>query len=57
MGDKALAKQRMLDAGVPCAPGYLGADQSDATLTLEATQLGLPLLVKAVAGEIGRAHV
>ena len=54
MGDKALAKQHMLDAGVPCAPGYLGADQGDATLTLEATQLGLPLLVKAVAGGGGR---
>ena len=23
MGDKALAKRRMIDAGVPCAPGYL----------------------------------
>ena len=29
MGDKALAKRRMLEAGVPCAPGYLGDDQSD----------------------------
>jgi acetyl/propionyl-CoA carboxylase alpha subunit len=32
MGDKALAKRRMLAAGVPCAPGYLGEDQSDDTL-------------------------
>ena len=54
MGDKALAKRRMLDAGVPCAPGYLGADQSDAALTAEAAQLGYPLLVKAVAGGGGR---
>ena len=54
MGDKALAKQRMLKAGVPCAPGYLGADQSDAVLTLEAKKLGYPLLVKAVAGGGGR---
>jgi geranyl-CoA carboxylase alpha subunit len=54
MGDKALAKRRMLDAGVPCAPGYLGADQSDATLVAEAEKLGFPLLVKAVAGGGGR---
>jgi len=54
MGDKALAKRRMLDAGVPCAPGYLGADQSDAALISEAEILGFPLLVKAVAGGGGR---
>ena len=50
MGDKALAKRRMLDAGVPCAPGYLGGDQGDETLMHEAQTLGFPLLVKAVAG-------
>ncbi len=54
MGDKALAKKRMLAAGVPCAPGYLGEDQSDATLIAEAKKLGYPLLVKAVAGGGGR---
>ncbi len=54
MGNKALAKRRMLEAGVPCAPGYLGADQSDAVLRAEALALGFPLLVKAVAGGGGR---
>jgi geranyl-CoA carboxylase alpha subunit len=54
MGDKALAKRRMIEAGVPCAPGYLGADQSDSRLSAEAERLGLPLLVKAVAGGGGR---
>ncbi|MBC7916862.1 MAG: acetyl/propionyl/methylcrotonyl-CoA carboxylase subunit alpha [Rhodoferax sp.] len=54
MGDKALAKKRMLEAGVPCAPGYLGRDQSDVVLTAEAKKLGYPLLVKAVAGGGGR---
>jgi geranyl-CoA carboxylase alpha subunit len=54
MGDKALAKRRMLDAGVPCAPGYLGAQQDDATLMAEAEKMGYPLLVKAVAGGGGR---
>ncbi len=54
MGDKALAKRRMREAGVPCAPGYLGEDQSEERLHEEASQLGAPLLVKAVAGGGGR---
>ncbi len=62
MGDKAQAKRRMAAAGVPCAPGYLGDAQSDAQsnaqsderLAAEAAKLGLPLLVKAVAGGGGR---
>ena len=54
MGDKARAKRRMLDAGVPCAPGYLGEAQGDAHLSAQARKLGLPLLVKAVAGGGGR---
>ncbi|MCK9688610.1 acetyl/propionyl/methylcrotonyl-CoA carboxylase subunit alpha [Scleromatobacter humisilvae] len=54
MGDKAGAKRRMLAAGVPCVPGYLGDDQSDAALTEQANVLGYPLLVKAVAGGGGR---
>jgi geranyl-CoA carboxylase alpha subunit len=54
MGDKAAAKRRMLAAGVPCAPGYLGEAQSDERLMSEAERLGVPLLVKAVAGGGGR---
>lgn len=55
MGDKALAKRRMQDAGVPCAPGYLGApDDSDAQLLNQGVALGFPLLVKATAGGGGR---
>jgi geranyl-CoA carboxylase alpha subunit len=54
MGDKAGAKRRMIAAGVPCAPGYLGEDQDDGRLLTEARTLGLPLLVKAVAGGGGR---
>ncbi len=54
MGDKAAAKRRMHDAGVPCAPGYLGAVQDDARLHEAALTLGFPLLVKAVAGGGGR---
>ena len=54
MGDKAGAKRRMIAAGVPCVPGYLGDEQSDERLAAEARALGLPLLVKAVAGGGGR---
>ncbi|MEY3252673.1 MAG: hypothetical protein RL227_1646, partial [Pseudomonadota bacterium] len=54
MGGKAEAKRLMLAAGVPCASGYLGTAQDDATLRAEAERLGLPLLVKAVAGGGGR---
>jgi geranyl-CoA carboxylase alpha subunit len=54
MGDKARAKQRMAEAGVPTVPGYLGGEQSDERLIAEAARLGYPLLVKAVAGGGGR---
>lgn len=55
MGDKALAKRRMQDSGVPCAPGYLGApEDDDALLIARGLELGFPLLVKATAGGGGR---
>jgi geranyl-CoA carboxylase alpha subunit len=54
MGDKAAAKQRMQAAGVPVLPGYLDASAGEERLLAEAERLGLPLLVKAVAGGGGR---
>ena len=54
MGDKALAKRLMRDAGVPCVPGYDGEEQGDKKLRTEAKTLGTPLLIKAVAGGGGR---
>ena len=54
MGDKAQAKRRMREAGVPCVAGYLGDAQDDDRLRREAEALGWPLLVKAVAGGGGR---
>ena len=54
MGDKAGAKKEMIKAGVPTAPGYLGADQNDEILVAEGKRLGFPLLVKAVSGGGGR---
>lgn len=54
MGDKVQAKRRMSAAGVPTAPGYVGDAQDEATLVAEAERIGVPLLVKAVAGGGGR---
>ena len=54
MGRKDEAKARMTAAGVPTTPGYLGADQSDATLAAEAEKIGYPVLIKAVSGGGGK---
>ena len=54
MGNKAGAKEIMQGAGVPCVPGYQGADQSDATMLTEAKKIGFPVMIKAVAGGGGR---
>jgi geranyl-CoA carboxylase alpha subunit len=54
MGNKAAAKRLMIEAGVPCVPGYQGEAQDDATLTREAKRIGFPLMVKAAAGGGGR---
>src|SRR5262245_37001185 len=54
MGNKAAAKRLMLEAGVPCLPGYQGGEQSDAALGREAERLGYPVMVKAAAGGGGR---
>src|SRR4051794_10439523 len=50
MGNKARAKEIMLAAGVPCVPGYQGADQSEATMLAQASKIGFPVMIKAVAG-------
>jgi geranyl-CoA carboxylase alpha subunit len=54
MGNKAEAKLIMQKAGVPCVPGYQGADQSDAVMLAEAERTGFPVMIKAVAGGGGR---
>jgi len=54
MGLKDAAKERMIAAGVPVTPGYLGADQSVERLVKEADAIGYPVLIKAVAGGGGK---
>ena len=54
MGNKAGAKRLMMEAGVPCIPGYQGEDQSEARLAAEAQRIGFPVMIKATAGGGGR---
>jgi geranyl-CoA carboxylase alpha subunit len=54
MGNKAAAKRRMIEANVPCVPGYEGKDQSDEVLIAEGEKIGYPIMVKAAAGGGGR---
>ncbi len=54
MGDKAAARRRMTEAGVPCVPGYDGEDQSERTLREAGVRIGFPVMVKAAAGGGGR---
>ncbi|WP_336490700.1 biotin carboxylase N-terminal domain-containing protein [Methylobacterium nigriterrae] len=54
MGLKDAAKARMLAAGVPVTPGYMGEDQSPDRLRREAGATGYPVLIKAVAGGGGK---
>jgi 3-methylcrotonyl-CoA carboxylase alpha subunit len=54
MGLKDAAKTRMIAAGVPVTPGYLGDDQTAGRLQHEADAIGYPVLIKAVAGGGGK---
>jgi geranyl-CoA carboxylase alpha subunit len=54
LGSKSAAKALALSQGVPCLPGYHGVAQDEDTLQAEAQRMGLPLMVKAVAGGGGR---
>ena len=54
LGSKSAAKALAASQGVPCLPGYAGADQSDERFAAEAGRVGYPLMVKAVAGGGGR---
>lgn len=54
MGSKSLSKELMVKAKVPITPGYHGDDQSDKTLTVQASMIGYPLLIKAVMGGGGK---
>ena len=54
MGLKDAAKALMEQAGVPVVPGYHGSDQVDEHLRAAASDIGYPVLIKAVAGGGGK---
>ena len=54
MGDKARAKRAMLEADVPCIPGYQDEAQDIETLVEAVERIGLPVMIKAAAGGGGR---
>ncbi|WP_336942165.1 acetyl/propionyl/methylcrotonyl-CoA carboxylase subunit alpha [Acinetobacter pittii] len=54
MGSKRLSKIAMIEAGVPCVPGYEGDRQELEYLAAQAEQIGFPIMVKASAGGGGR---
>ena len=53
MGNKAAAKARMQEIGVPCIPGYHGT-QDPAAFARAAAEIGFPVMLKAAAGGGGR---
>jgi acetyl-CoA carboxylase biotin carboxylase subunit len=54
MGDKALAKRTMSDAGLPTIPGSAGVLAGAAAAREEAERIGYPVLLKASAGGGGK---
>ncbi|MCO7227290.1 biotin carboxylase N-terminal domain-containing protein [Pleionea sp. CnH1-48] len=54
MGSKRLSKLAVMEADVPCIPGYEGEDQSDRALLKAAEAMGYPIMIKASAGGGGR---
>ena len=54
LGDKAVARDTMVKAGVPVTPGSDGLIDTEADAVAMADKLGYPVIVKATAGGGGR---
>jgi len=54
MGDKAMAKTTMIEAGVPCVPGSEGIIPDFKTCVKVAKETGYPVMLKASAGGGGK---
>jgi len=54
MGDKNMARQQAIKAGVPVTPGSEGIIESEGEALRVARKIGFPVMVKAVAGGGGR---
>jgi acetyl-CoA carboxylase biotin carboxylase subunit len=54
MGDKIVAKETMIAAGVPCVPGSAGSLEDPESVRATAKRIGYPVLIKASGGGGGR---
>ena len=54
LGDKAMARETMKNAGVPITPGSDGLIANEEQALAMAAKLGYPVIIKAVAGGGGR---
>jgi acetyl-CoA carboxylase biotin carboxylase subunit len=54
MGDKSLAREAMVEAGVAVVPGSPGPVQTLEEASKAASEIGFPVIIKAVAGGGGR---
>ncbi len=54
MGDKSVARETMMAAGVPCVPGSDGAVETVEEALRFAEEVGFPVLIKASAGGGGK---
>ncbi|GAK05467.1 LOW QUALITY PROTEIN: biotin carboxylase of acetyl-CoA carboxylase [Geomicrobium sp. JCM 19037] len=54
MGDKAMARDTMRNAGVPIVPGSDGLVEDDDEAVLIAEKIGYPVIIKATAGGGGK---
>jgi acetyl/propionyl-CoA carboxylase alpha subunit len=54
MGDKALSKARMAEAGVPVVPGIDTSNLDDEAIVNACADVGFPVLLKAAAGGGGK---
>ena len=57
MGDKAMAKTTMIEAGVPCVPGSEGIIPDFKTCVKVAKDTGYPVMLKASAGGGGKGMI
>jgi len=54
LGDKTIARQKMISNGVPVIPGMITPESDPGTLACEADKIGYPVLIKAAAGGGGK---
>ncbi len=54
MGDKIKARETMINAGVPVVPGTKKAIKAESEAAKTATEVGLPVMIKASAGGGGK---